>query len=139
MVLFFCILLAISIVGLASLLSARHYELAKSRVIFANIRPAVGAWLGFGLHFFERVAPALVRHIVIHLYRRGHEVLHRAVASAVIHAERLLEQTLDALRSTTSVRTPQPGGEASAFLREVAEHKKQLQDKAGEQRAIYEE
>ncbi len=135
MVIFFITLLGISLVGLALLLSVRRYELVSGRVIFAHVRPTVGAWLGFGMHFVERVAPALVRYFGKRAYRRLSELAHRTVAFVVLHAERLLEQTLDLLRHTTA---KEGGGEASAFLREVAEHKEQLK-KAGEERAIYEE
>lgn len=136
MVIFFTTLLAVSLVGLMGLIGVRRYELVNNRVIFANIRPRVGAWLGAGVHFFERVAPTFVRHLAAKAYRHSSELVHRGTAWAVIHTEALLERTLQVLRHTTA---KEGGGEASAFLREVAEHKKQLQERSGERGAIYEE
>ncbi len=136
MVIFFIILLAVSLIGLFGLIVLRRYELNTGRVIFANVRPTVGAWLGFALHFTERVAPALVRHFAMRLYRRGRELARRTLAFVLVHTERWLEQTLHGLRQSTA---KEGGGEASAFLREVAEHKKQLQEKTTEKGAIYEE
>jgi hypothetical protein len=135
MVIFFATLLAISILGLTGLLGVRRYEVTTGRVIFANVRPAVGHWLGLMLHFVERVAPATVRFLALKLYRRGSELAHLGTAWSVLYAERLLEQTLRVLRHSTS---HEGGGEASAFLREVAEHKEQLKKSSG-QGAIYEE
>jgi len=62
---------------------------------------------------------------------------HRTTAWSVLQVERMLEKTLHTLRHTTAARAD---GEASAFLREVAEHKKSLIEKSGEKKnAIYEE
>ncbi len=133
MVLFFTILLGISVVGLSGLLGVRRYEVVSGRVIFAQVRPTLGAWLGSGMHFVERVAPAIVRYWGTLVYRRVRHELHRAVAWSVLLTEKSLEQTLDTLRHTTA---PKESDQPSAFLREVAEHKKQLQE-GSDKRAIY--
>ncbi len=135
MVILFATLLSVSILGLTGLIGVRRYELVSGRVIFANVRPTLGAWAGALLHFLERVAPSTVRYFAMRLYARVSELVHRYTAWAVLHAERLLEQTLQVLRHTTA---KEGGGEASAFLREVAEHKEQLK-KGTQERAIYEE
>ena len=133
MVVFFITLLGVAIVGLSGLLGVRHYELQSDKVILADLRPTLGAWLGALLHFVERVAPAIIRYWATIVYRRVSFEVHRAAAWLVIHTERLLEHTLHTIRHTTA---PKEGGEASAFLREVAEHKKQLQEES-QTRAIY--
>ena len=65
-------------------------------------------------------------------------LLHRGVAWTVLFAENMLEKTLRTLRHTTGQRGD---GKVSEFLREVAEHKKLLQDNSSDKKpnAIYEE
>ena len=117
MALFLTVLLCLSAAGLVVLISVKRWELTTGRVLISKLRPAAARVLGEGLHFVERRAPAALKDL-----------------------ERLLERVLNTLRHTTHVRG---GGEASAFLREVAEHKKSLQERqernGKKPNAIYEE
>ncbi len=134
MVIFLVVLLGISIVGLVALLSIKRWELTTGKMLLSQSRPHVGAFLGSAAVAVERHLPALVRRAVHYWYRRIFAFVLRLVALLVLYAERLLERTLHLLRHSTSA----PRGEQpSEFLREVAEHKKALQN--GEQGAIYED
>ena len=137
MVLFLTIILCVSALGLLAIIGVKHYELSTGRVLWGSMRPAVGAVLSDALHFVERGVPALLRILIKRLYREARHNLHRGVAWVVLHAERGLELVLHTLRHTTSA--PRKGGEASAFLREVSEHKRSLLKESAQSRAIYEE
>lgn len=63
--------------------------------------------------------------------------VHRGVAWLVLHAERWLERTLEVLRQRTGPR--RAASSESAFLREVAAHKKTLLKRSLKQRTIAEE
>jgi hypothetical protein len=139
MALFFTVLLGISIAGLVGLLAVKRWELSGGRVVMGSLRPAAGRMLGEGLHFVERQAPQLVRAAAMRAYAATRVLVHRLVAWVVLHTEHLLERTLAGLRGATQTRGE---GEASEFLREVAEHKKSLLKKSArskKQNAIYEE
>lgn len=138
MVTFLTALLCVSIAGLLGLVVLKRWELTTGRILFSEVRPAVGHLLGRGLHFVERRAPALLRQWGVALYRALRRLVHVGVAWLVVHTERLLERTLHTLRQGTDA--PRTDTEASAFLREVAEHKKSLQEgDSGKRGAIYEE
>ncbi len=138
MVTFLTTLLCISIAGLATLILAKRWEMRSGRLLFSGSRPALGAFVGGALHFVERQAPAILRRLLVRLIASLRTRVHFGVAWVVLHAERLLETTLHTLRHNTT--EPRGDGEASAFLREVAEHKKSLLEGSGEQKnAIYEE
>ncbi len=133
----FITLLVVSLVGLVTLLTVKRWELSNGRVILSGIRPGAGKVLGNALHFFERKAPAIATTSARRGYDIGRLVFHRLVAWAVLQVERVLEKTLHTLRGATQERGE---GEASEFLREVAEHKKSLLKRAGKKpNAIYEE
>ncbi len=137
MVTFLLALLCISIVGLVTLLSVKRRELSTGRVMFGGLRPKAGKLLGQGMHFLERQAPAIATESARRAIARGRVASHRVVAWAVLKTERGLESTLQVLRGATQERG---AGEASAFLREVAEHKKSLLKRSGKKpNAIYEE
>lgn len=137
MVITLTVLLGVSATGLIALLTVKRWELTTGRILFSELRPAAGRILGSGLTFVERRAPVLLKNIAWAVYRRASAALHFAVAWVVLHAERLLERVLNILRHTTH---PAGEGEASPFLREVAEHKKSLLKRSGKkQNAIYEE
>lgn len=139
MVLFFITLLAVSVVGLAGLIGLKRWELTTGRVFLGGLRPAAGELLSRGLHFVEAKAPALVRRGARELLQQGSVLAHRTVAWVVLVAERLLERVLHLLRGATR---PGDASQASAFLREVAEHKKSLIKKASRSKkrnVIYDE
>ena len=137
MVVFLTALLCISLAGLACVLYAKHWEETNGKLMMSRVRPKAGEVLGVGLNFVERRAPALLRDAASRAYAAARTLVHRSTAWAVLQVEQMLEKTLHTLRHTTAARSE---GEASAFLREVAEHKKSLIEKSGEKKnAIYEE
>lgn len=136
MALFFTILLGISLVGLIGVIALKRWELASGKVVMSAYRPGLGERLGNALLFVERGIPFLVRLGVTRGYHAARARVQRAVAWSVIHLEHGLERLLRQVRGATAVR--RDGAEASAFLREVAQHKKTLK-KSVKKRAIYEE
>ncbi|OGC87316.1 hypothetical protein A3D70_01040 [Candidatus Adlerbacteria bacterium RIFCSPHIGHO2_02_FULL_54_18] len=137
MALFFSVMLFISILGLSGLIVAKRWETVNGRAVLFGARPAVGRMLGTVLHIVEHRIPAFLRAGAVRLFMAARTGMHIGVAWTVFHAERLLERTLRALRHTTAARGE---GEASAFLREVAEHKKSLLKSSDKKKnAIYEE
>ena len=137
MVVFLTALLCISLAGLACVLYAKHWEETNGKLMMSRVRPKAGEVLGVGLNFIERRAPALLRETALRGYAAARTLVHRTTAWAVLQVEQMLEKTLHTLRHTTAARSE---GEASAFLREVAEHKKLLQNSSSKkENAIYEE
>lgn len=137
MVPFLITLLCVSLAGLSAILYAKHWEETHGKLMLSRVRPKAGEMLGVGLNFVERRAPALLRNAALRGYAAARVLVHRGAAWALLYTERMLEKTLHTLRHTTQVRGE---GEASAFLREVAEHKKLLQNGSSkEKNAIYEE
>jgi hypothetical protein len=134
---FFISTLAISIFGLVLLLGLKRWELSTGRVIGGSVRPAVGVKAHQWLAWFENVMPALMRQWARDSFRYLEVVLHRFAALCVLLAERGLEKVLKLLRHKTTVKHSDT--EASAFLREVSAHKKQLIKATRKQRSIYEE
>lgn len=124
MVLFFTATLLLSILGLVSLIALKRWELRTGGVLGGAVRPHVSQFSRTVLVWFERVLPALLRQNAARAGAVLRTALHRGVAQGVLHAEHGLERTLYLLRHTTEEKPML--GEASAFLREVAEHKKQL-------------
>ncbi len=127
---FFTITLLVSCAGMALLLWLKRYELRTGRVFFAQVRPAVGAFFGGALGWIEHVLPVLVAQQARRAYVWGRAQLRATVAWVIIFAEGLLERTLHVLRRKTNVAHH---GEASPFLREVAEHKKKLLEEREDQ------
>ncbi len=137
MVLFFIVLLCISVLGLVSLVAIKRWEMNSGRVVMSSVRPTAGALFGSGLHFVERKVPGIVRNAVQRAFVLTKVLSHRLTALVVLHTERGLERTLETIKHKTGA--PAQKGQASEFLREVAQHKKALQDGSAEERAIYEE
>ena len=137
MVLLFTILLGVSITGMVLLLSVKRYELNNGRVLFVSIRPTLSS-LSHRLSFLiGRVFPALVRNYAL-LSKRGlATLLHNGVARATLLLEFTLEKVLHVVREKTT--SERPAGEASAFLREVADHKKKLLKRSKSNRIILDE
>lgn len=125
-VIFFTVTLAVSIVGMITLLMLKRYELSSGRVLLGSARPAVGNFFHRGLSWFEYVLPGLLRVGVRRLYNTVRRLLHVWLAWVVVKVEQGLEYALHRVRHTTVV--PKHAKETSAFLRQVAEHKKKLQD-----------
>ena len=137
MVLFLIIILYVSMAGIGAILYTKHWETAHNKLMMSRARTKAGEALGAGLNLVEKRAPELVRGAALRGYAAARLLLHKGVAWSVLQVERMLEKTLHTLRHTTQ---PRSEGEASAFLREVAEHKKMLQESSSkEKNAIYEE
>lgn len=124
MALFFTATLLISILGLVSLIALKRWELRTGGALGGSLRPRVGRFSEDVLAWFEGSLPELVHRNALHLLELSKNSLHHGVAKAVVFTEGKLEHTLHVLRHTTEEKPR--SGEASAFLREVAEHKKQL-------------
>lgn len=136
MVLFFTITLAVSVVGLLALVGIKHWELQTGKVLLRTVRPSVGAFFGRIRDFSEDMAPDFLKDTLVRAYASVRRVVQRYLAWGLLLAERGVLKVLALLRYEPH-HVAGSGGEASAFLREVAEHKKQLQ-KDGEERAIHE-
>lgn len=138
MVLFFTTTLAVSIVGMISLLALKRHELNTGRIFMASSRPRMGAFFHRALMWVEHVLPGLVRVGIQNLYRAFRRLAHVAAAWIVIHLEQGLEAALSRIRHTT--RAPiKRTDETSSFLRQVAEHKKKLQDELPNRGTVIEE
>ncbi|MBY0472730.1 hypothetical protein K2Q00_00380 [Patescibacteria group bacterium] len=128
MVLFFTVLLGISIVGLVSLLAIKRWELRTGNMVLAGVRPHVSQVSHRVLVWIERVLPHLITQLARRGVSEGRVLVHRGAAYSLLWAEQGLERVLANLRGVTE--RPRSSKEASAFLREIAEHKRQLvQDK----------
>jgi hypothetical protein len=136
-VIFFTVTLGVSIAGMILLLVLKRYELNSGRVLLGSARPAVGHFFHRTLSWFEYVLPGLARVGARRLYATARRVLHVWAARFVVKVEQGLEQALRRVRGTTAA--PQPGRETSAFLREVAEHKKKLQEDLPDRSTVIEE
>lgn len=128
--------LGVSITGMLSLLALKRWELATGHVVGGRARPALGALAHRALTWAEYALPALFGEWVRRAARYLRGTLHRLAALVVVLFERFLERTLRVVRRKTQV--PPGEVEASAFLREVSAHKKELL-KGTRKRAIYED
>ena len=130
MVLFFSITLAVSIVGITVLLLMKKIELTTGRVIFASARPRVNNFFHALLLFIELGIPFLVRVGAKRAWNATRFMILRLLARAILWLEHLLQELLKTVREKT--HPAHVRGEASAFLREVGEYKKQLDESARE-------
>lgn len=89
-----------------------------------RVRPTANRFFHVVLLWIERIIPTLARIYTRRAVRSSLTFAHRGTARLVVKTEKGLERTLHTLRHTTDVRRGM--GEASLFLREVAEHKKKL-------------
>ena len=134
MVLFFIILLALSIVGMVALLGFKRYELATGKLLLGAVRPHVASSLERGVQLVGKTLPQRANKFLHVEGERFRAWLHLMLARGVLFLEHTLEKVLHTVREKTEPnRTP---GEASAFLREVANHKKKLQRRASTRRTI---
>ena len=124
MVLFLLVVLIMSSLGVAMLLYAKHWELSTGTVILEQTRPRFNTFFQTGLQFIEHRLPHLLREWAIIAVLKTKLLLREGIARTVLVVELGLERVLHTLRHTTS--PDHKIGEASAFLREVAEHKQQL-------------
>lgn len=128
MVTFFTITLAISIAGIAALMTLKQIELSTGMVILGRIRPQVNRFFHACLIVVERVLPALARESIARLLGNLRAALQKQLARGILWFEALLRGTLRTIREKTHPQHHR--GEASAFLKEVGEYKKQLEEEA---------
>lgn len=135
MVIFLTAVLVLSCLAMAGLLYVKHWELNTGHTLFAEQRPKAAQVLHAGVIIIERVIPAAIEKgaAEFSVWLRGSA--RTGLARALAASERALEQALHVLRHKT-VPPPTAGGEASAFLREVAEHKKKFLQRSEEKRNI---
>jgi len=125
MVFFLTIVLVLSCAGMAGLLYAKHWELSTGRMLFEKKRPQIEIFFHRISRAFETYLPALIKEYSRRALRWLRGSARTGLAHALLAVEEWLERTLHALRHR--VVPPQDAtGQASAFLREVAEHKKRL-------------
>ncbi|HUD03043.1 MAG TPA: hypothetical protein VMR46_03480 [Candidatus Paceibacterota bacterium] len=136
MALFFTVTLALSLAGMLFLLAFKRYELTTGKVLFVSGRPAIGNFFKQTLWWIEKVLPALVRVYGRRMVRWCKAALQRALARSILWLEHTLEKVLRTVREKTDA--PRAAGEASAFLREVAEHKRKLSRRVKKQPTIEE-
>ena len=137
MVTFLTVTLAVSFVALMSLLILKRFELATGRRVFARLRPRHGGFIYRIFFFIERTLPAIIRYFLVMSFRFVRGGFHRLIAWIVLHVERSLERILHTVRErTTPTRS---SGEASSFLRAVADHKRTLLHSSAGKRAIFDE
>ncbi len=137
MTIFFTTTLVVSIVGMLALLVLKRWELSTGHVLGGRLRPALGAAMHRTLNWFEYTLPMLAKRQYhrSRLYMRA--LIHRLAALMVVLLERGLERVLKRLRHNTNV--PRNDAQASAFLREVSAHKKQLLKSTRKKQTLYEE
>ncbi|HEY6022378.1 MAG TPA: hypothetical protein VIY48_21720 [Candidatus Paceibacterota bacterium] len=137
MIIFFTATLALSIVGMVGLLLLKQWELSTGIVLGGRMRPAVGAQMHRVLVWAEYQLPMLAKQWWHRSKLYGRTVVHRLTALGVVLIERGLEKSLKHLRHNTTVARNDT--EASAFLREVSAHKKQLLKTTRKKAVVYEE
>ncbi|MDB5225799.1 MAG: hypothetical protein JWL87_751 [Candidatus Adlerbacteria bacterium] len=138
MVTFFSAMLGISILGMASLLWLKRYELNSGRVFLGSARPAVGEFFHRKLQWLEYVLPGLIRAGLQDFYRTLRRLMHVGLAWVALRVEQGLERALRGVRHATAL-PKRRGEETSAFLRQVAEHKKKLQEDLPDRGTVLEE
>src|SRR5689334_6044128 len=107
---------------MVTLLLLKRYELNTGRIFLGSARPAIGAFFHRKLTWFEYVLPGLMRVGAKRFLRTLQGLLQVWFARVVVRVEHFLEQALQSVKHTTT-QAPRGHG-SSAFLREVAEHKK---------------
>jgi hypothetical protein len=119
-----------------SLFVLKQIELATGSVLFSAFRPKVNLFFKTCLVIVERVIPGLAKEGVMHVLWRMREAIKVVLARIVLKVETVLQDWLHFLKEKFNPRHAR--GEASAFLKEVGEYKKQLEtEETEEDRALY--
>ncbi len=125
MALFLTAVLVLSSLAMAGLLYAKEWEMRTGNVLFANSRPRASEVLHRGSRLIEESLPSLVARLVNGLSLWLRTGARATLARSLMSLELALEKTLHALKHKT-VPPPSADGQASAFLREVADYKRKL-------------
>ncbi|HEX2614040.1 MAG TPA: hypothetical protein VHL10_00990 [Nitrososphaera sp.] len=131
MVSFFTMTLVISILGLGTLFVLKQIEVSTGSVLFRAVRPQINRFFKTCLVIVERVIPGLAKEGGVHVFKRTRAATQVALAHAALRLETFLRDTLHTLR--VKLNPEQRRGEASPFLKEVGEYKKQLESEAKEE------
>lgn len=129
MVLIFTTLLLVSIAGIFSVLYLKHREVTTGTLVLGSARPRADRFFHTALFWIERVIPTLARVWSAHALSTALTAVQRAIAAAILYIEQVLARLLAKLRHSTEVH--HEAGEASPFLRAIAEHKKALSSERG--------
>ena len=136
MVQFFTISLAVSVTAIVALFVLKQVELSTGSVIFRSVRPQINRFFKTCLVLVERVLPGLATDGVMHVLKSIRAGLTKVLAHAVLKVETTLQNTLHAIRE--KLHPQHHRGEASAFLKEVGEYKKQIEAETTEEdRTLY--
>lgn len=137
MALFFTITLLVSAASLFVLIGLKRFEMRRGKVVFARVRPFVMGVLYALLRFIEHILPSLMRRVLYKGWVAVRRFASVTLARTVLFFEQRLVQVLELMHYKMQ---PRHGtGEVSAFLKEVAEHKRKLLRKAPEKRMITDE
>jgi len=130
MLLFFTLVLILSSLAMIALLYAKHWELTTGHVLFSGVRPKISAYARAALFAVERELPSLFSRVWNASLRWLRTRALGMAARALIAIEHALEQALESLKHgfapAKGVPASRATGQASMFLREVAEHKRKL-------------
>ncbi len=129
--------LIVSTMGCVGLLLLKRFELATNRVVFARLRPKQGGVVNRTGVFIERVLPLIIRYFFVSFGRFVRRQFRRLLAWVTLHVEKTLERVLHTVRERSRPRRDR--GEASSFLRAVADHKRTVLHQPGIERAIAED
>ncbi|HYF13230.1 MAG TPA: hypothetical protein VD928_02960 [Candidatus Paceibacterota bacterium] len=137
MVLFLIITLAVSLVGIILILSVKRYEMRTGKMFFRRSRPALAKPFRTSSLIIEHLLPLIARRSIERGAIALRITLGRFLAKVTLMIESILRRMLAAIHRFVEPR--ESGGPASAFLQEVAAHKRKLLRRAPEKRAIFEE
>ena len=134
---FFIILLLVSLAGMVMLMTLKQIELSTGSILFASMRPKVNRFFKTCLIMVERVLPGLVKGGIAQMFLQMRALMQKALAHAILRFEEWLKSMLHLIREKT--HPAHARGEASAFLRQVGEYKKQIETENKEDHAIFDE
>ena len=121
-----------------SLILLKRYELNSGRIFLASSRPQIGDFFHRKLSWLEYVLPGLIRVGMRRTYLLVRQVVRVWAARLFAKVERMLETALLRVRQS-GVAPRRQGPESSAFLRQVTEHKKKLQEDLADRGTVIEE
>jgi hypothetical protein len=136
LVLFLTATLIVSSLCLATLLWLKDWELSTGNMIMSGMRENLSRWSLFSIDFFEHTIPERSQRLweSFMLWLRGSA--RGALARALLSIEQMLERVLHFLRhGLTAERSNE--SQVSAFLQEVAEHKKRLIRTSNKRRSLH--
>ena len=137
MTLFFFTTLCLSALGLVLVLGVKRYEMNTGHVIFMRARPRLARAMHGVMVFIEHVLPFIARRSAAQALRLARAGVSNMLARLTLYIETGLHRLLSAVQQ--GMQPKRGGGAASAFLQEVAEHKKKLLKDPEERKAFFEE